>query len=524
MKSNIYDIIFLLLLFTSVTVFSQDTKMDSLEQVYGSGQYEPQERPTILLELLRFNDPKKNLYFSEELIRYAQEKDSSLLLYQGYLNKGHSLMMQGKIDEALESYKKGAEIAEEEKMDLELGSVARAMGDAYSQMGNHNNAVSCYKNAIAIFKENDSDINLAYALNNFGDEYINASKPDSALLMFDKAEPIFRKNNLEMGTAMVLGNKAIVYSQLDQNEKAIEYLNYSVDLFAKMNKPIPLQIFLTNMLDLKNSKIELLKEQKDLLNDQKSGQWIIMFMIVLVLIFFLVLGLYKRNDYVEESERTNLIIENERNESDKLLLNILPSETAAELKEYGKVNAEKFELVTVMFTDFKEFTKYSDSMQPDVVVKNINYYFTEFDRIIDKYGLEKIKTIGDAYMCASGLHKNSNDNVESVVKAGLEILDFMKNPNKAKDPDIVNFEIRIGINTGPVVAGVVGIKKFTYDIWGDTVNIASRMESNSEPGRINVSENTYELVKDLYNCEYRGETEVKNKGLMKMYFLNGVKS
>ena len=136
-----------------MTIFSQDTKMDSLEQVYTSGQYEPQERSTILLELLRFNDPKKNLYFSEELIRYAQEKDSSLLLYQGYLNKGHSLMMQEKIDEALESYKKGAEIAEEEKMDLELGSVARSMGDAYSQMGNHNNAVSCYKNAIAIFKE-----------------------------------------------------------------------------------------------------------------------------------------------------------------------------------------------------------------------------------------------------------------------------------------------------------------------------------------------------------------------------------
>jgi adenylate cyclase len=514
----------LLMLFTSVSVFSQDTEMDSLEQVYNSGQYEPLERSNILLELLRRNiDPKRNLYFSEELIQYAQEIDSSLLLYQGYLNKGNSLIQQGKNNEAMENYLRGAEIAGKEKVNFYSGEISVAIADLYSIMGNQNKANSFYKNAIAIFKDNDSVINLAHALNNFGDEYLNASKPDSAIQMFDEAVFIFEKYDLDEGVAMVLGKKAIAYSQKGQNEKSMEYLSLSMDLFAKMNKPIPLQIFLTNMLDLKNSKIELLKEQKDLLNDQKSGQWIMMFIIFLVLIYLLVLGLYKRKNYIEESERTNLIIENERNESDKLLKNILPSETAEELKENGKVDAEKFELVTVMFTDFKEFTKHSNLMAPAVVVKNVNYYFTEFDKIIEKHGLEKIKTIGDAYMCASGLHKTSNDNVESAVNAGLEILDFMKNPNKTKDPEIVNFEIRIGINTGPVVAGVVGIKKFAYDIWGDTVNIASRMESNSEPGRINISENTYELIKNLYNCEYRGETELKNRGLMKMYFLNDPK-
>ena len=141
-----------------------------------------------------------------------------------------------------------------------------------------------------------------------------------------------------------------------------------------------------------------------------------------------------------------------------------------------------------------------------------------------KYGLEKIKTIGDSYMCAGGLPFASEDHPEKVIEAAMEIRDFIEWADKNKDTDIAHFEMRLGIHTGPVVAGVVGTKKFAYDIWGDTVNVAARMESNSKPGKINISENTYALVKDQYNCTFRGKIDMKNRGKMNMYYVNGRKN
>jgi len=223
-------------------------------------------------------------------------------------------------------------------------------------------------------------------------------------------------------------------------------------------------------------------------------------------------GLYFRN------------INKQKRKSDDLLLNILPTSTAEELKKHGKVKAKKFEPVSVMFTDFQAFTKYSQSLSPEVLVQSVDYFFSKFDEIIDTYELEKIKTIGDAYMCAGGLTNDSTDHVIQIIQAAFEIKAFVEETKQLSNNDIAHFNIRIGINTGAVVAGVVGKKKFAFDIWGDAVNVASRMESNSEPGRINVSENTYQLIKDHFDCEYRGEIDVKNKGMMKMYFVNQPKN
>ena len=173
-----------------------------------------------------------------------------------------------------------------------------------------------------------------------------------------------------------------------------------------------------------------------------------------------------------------------------------------------------------MFSDFKGFTSYSETLSPEALVETIGFYFSKFDAIIEKYGLEKIKTIGDAYMCAGGLPFPSDNHAENMIKAAMEITEFVAKTKSDVNAKALNFDIRVGINTGPVVAGVVGAKKFAYDIWGDTVNIASRMESASEPGKINISENTYEIIKGHFDCEYRGELAAKNKGKMKMYFVN----
>jgi class 3 adenylate cyclase len=240
----------------------------------------------------------------------------------------------------------------------------------------------------------------------------------------------------------------------------------------------------------------------------------------LIMFLLMAIGLYRRNRFIR---RTKRIIEIEKERSDNLLLNILPEETAQELKQEGKVKARKYEAVTVLFSDFKGFTSYSENLSPEALVETVDFYFSRFDAIVKKHRLEKIKTIGDAYMCAGGLRDDNEDHAMRMVLAATEIVEFVEQTKNDISAAQMTFDIRIGINTGPVVAGVVGTDKFAYDIWGDTVNVASRMESNSEPGKINISENTYELVKDEFRCTYRGEIEVKNRGGLKMYFVDPVR-
>jgi len=208
--------------------------------------------------------------------------------------------------------------------------------------------------------------------------------------------------------------------------------------------------------------------------------------------------------------------------SDELLLNILPSEVAEELKVKGSAEAKQFESVTVMFTDFKGFTQISEKLSATELVAEIDTCFKAFDNIIAKHNIEKIKTIGDSYMCAGGLPVVNTTNATDVVTAAMEIQQFIQQhlqQRKSEGKEI--FEIRIGIHTGPVVAGIVGVKKFAYDIWGDTVNIASRMESSGEAGKVNISGSTFELVKDKFNCTHRGKIQAKNKGEIDMYFMEG---
>jgi len=226
----------------------------------------------------------------------------------------------------------------------------------------------------------------------------------------------------------------------------------------------------------------------------------------------------KVEERTKEIEKQKVLIEQERDKADQLLLNILPESVASELKQNGKAVARRYEEVTVLFSDFKDFTGISEGISPEEVVNQLDFCFRAFDDIMAKHGLEKIKTIGDAYMCAGGLHDQAKNSTEDVVKAAIDMQKFL-NSLHSKD----NFrltKLRIGIHTGPVVAGVVGKMKFAYDIWGDTVNMASRMESSGEEGKINVSEKTMNLLKSKYDFSFRGELDVKGKGKMKMYFLN----
>lgn len=214
----------------------------------------------------------------------------------------------------------------------------------------------------------------------------------------------------------------------------------------------------------------------------------------------------------------------EKQKADNLLFNILPVEIAEELKRNGSTNPQKFESVTVLFTDFEGFTLNSSKMTPEEVVNTVDTCFSAFDSIVSKYKIEKIKTIGDAYMCVGGLPIPNSTHATDAVMAAIEMRDWIHEYNEAQRlQGKPTFKVRIGLHTGPVVAGVVGKKKFAYDIWGDTVNTASRMESGSEGGRINISGETYRLISKTFDCTYRGKIPAKNKGEVDMYFVEAKK-
>ncbi|MBK9190597.1 MAG: guanylate cyclase [Crocinitomicaceae bacterium] len=207
-----------------------------------------------------------------------------------------------------------------------------------------------------------------------------------------------------------------------------------------------------------------------------------------------------------------------------MLLNILPEGTAEELKKEGRSKARYYKNVSVMFTDFVGFSKIAEEMKPQELVQKLDSYFSKFDEIIEKYDLEKIKTIGDSYMCAGGVPIRNKSNAIEVTLSALEIKDYMLNRQAtAVEGGEKEWEIRIGINTGEVIAGVIGIKRFAYDIWGATVNQAQRMEMHGQPGTVNVSGNTYEYIAPYFECTYRGKVQTKHKGMLDMYYVSGIK-
>lgn len=462
-------------------------------------------------------------YYNKALEILRQTRDTQSL-GAGLLNAGDEYYKQGKLDSALLYFEEAGSIFEKYGYQMGRGYYLGSVGMVQSAQGMESEALQRLDSAVAILEaEQDAYGVSAFLL--FGSQaHRKTGDLRSAVDYAQRSLGIARDHRLKEQISGASLELSELYEALGNTAKALDHYKTYTAYKDSINNVGLVQQMARLRTDFeiaqKQSEVDLLEKEAEIqqLKGRRQKAAIYVFVGVLFIAFLFAYGLYRRYRYIRT---TSKIIENEKARSDALLRNILPEETAAELKQRGQVRAKKFDSVSVMFTDFVGFTSYSEQLGPEELVMNVDYYFSRFDQVIEKYGLEKIKTMGDCYMCAGGLPFPDEDHAYRMICAAQEIKEITEEVKNLNEVSITGFSIRIGIHTGPVVAGVVGRTKFAYDIWGDTVNIAARMESSSVPGRINISESTYHLVKDKVDCEFRGMIQAKNKGMMNMYFVTG---
>ncbi len=453
------------------------------------------------------NHPSAKHYYARA-ITTLRETGESIGLAAALANAGDEFYNTNTLDTALVYFQESGQLFE--KLDYVVGKAYSLgnIGMVYTKLGRYELAESHINEAIQILEEAEDYLPICEYLLSMSDIYQEKGEVQQAIA--------YARRSLEMAGTYGLKDQlsaaslklSELYERIGDTRASYDYYKNHIVYRDSVNNLRTVQA----MADLRtNFEVSQKQAEVDLLNEEKRNQrnQLIALVIILGLITVILGTLYW----------FYRAISREHKRSESLLLNILPVETAQELKNKGHVEAVKFEEVTVLFTDFVEFSKKAEHSKPELLVKSIDHYFRGFDEITSKYGLEKIKTIGDAYMCAGGLPVPQRETARKVVRAAREMVQLVNDALHQQD-GLLHFEIRIGIHTGPVVAGIVGSKKWQYDIWGDTVNIAARMEAASRPGRINISETAYQEIKDEFECSYRGEIEVKNRGALKMYFMD----
>jgi adenylate cyclase len=506
-------------------------------------------------------DYPKSLEAFFKSLQINETLSNKIAMSRNYGNIGNVYRSAGDFHKAIEYFEKAFAINSELDRGIGMTNNLSDMGIAYSELKQNEKAYESFNKALKIAEEKDDLEGVAIILGNIANLKSEENKFMEAIETFNRAAKINEELGRTPGIAANMVNLGALYyktatdsagrhskllSTLGGKEKTLDkaadcyeraiplfnilgslnhlsetYKGLSKVYMAKGDYKKALQMN-TQYHQLKDSvfsidnrvlfsnqskeRAELEKEQQEKLtslSQTKRRNEAILFSacIVLLLVF------------------TAFVVK-ERKKSEKLLLNILPAEVASELKRKGSSAAKHFDDVTVMFTDFANFTTASEKMSPKELVDELHVCFKSFDEIISKYKIEKIKTIGDAYLAVSGLPIANEQHAVDITNAALEISRYMN--NRYNEMGDKTFKIRIGIHTGSVVAGIVGVKKFAFDIWGDTVNTAARMEQNSEPGKVNVSKNTFNLIEGKFNCSYRGKIHAKNKGDIEMYFVETV--
>jgi class 3 adenylate cyclase/TPR repeat protein len=512
------------------------------------------------------NDYSKALNYFTRSLKIRDEIDDRQGVASVLNNIGYIYHNQGDYPFALDYYSKSLEIREDIGDQQGIATSLINIGETYTAQDNYLKALDYYSRSLKLFEEIGNQQGVASALNNFGYAYRNQGDYPNALNYYLQSLKIREYMGDQHGIATSLNNIGNIYKIMGNYRRAIAYCENGLELANRIgllleqkegctclydvyksigngNKALDYHELLTVIEDSLNAegtskKLQQMEFQKQITVDslaqiekdrlvqkanddevRKKNKTINIAIGGGLLFMILAGGFFSRWRYIKKSRD---IISKEKDRSENLLLNILPPEIAEELKTKGRADARDFNKVSILFTDFKSFTEASAKLSAQDLVSEINVCFEVFDGIMGKYGIEKIKTIGDAYMAAGGLPVPSDDSVKNTVLAALEMQAFIS--KRKAEMEILgkhSFEMRAGIHTGPVVAGIVGVKKFQYDIWGDAVNTASRMESNGQIGKVNISKYTYELIRDnsQFTFKSRGKIQAKGKGEIEMYLV-----
>jgi class 3 adenylate cyclase/Tfp pilus assembly protein PilF len=464
-------------------------------------------------------------YYKRSLAIREQQGDSASMA-GSLTNMGLIFQIEKNYSEALTYFEKSLAINRQIEDRKGEANALNNIGLLYKEQGDIEKALAYLQESKAISLSIGDNNGMASSLMSIG--MIEIARQDHTLAIKDCKEAL--KTAEELGDAFMQKescsclfqaykakgdavNALLYHELLSHLEDSIQTLEIS-DNLLKME--FERQVAQDSIVKAEEARIIQKAHEEEMNREEKTRN-----VIAVAGFLFLVLAgaFFSRWRYVKISKDK---LNEEKIRSENLLLNILPEEIAQELKLNGKAEARDFDVVSILFTDFKSFTETSAKLSASDLVAEINICFECFDGIIEKYDIEKIKTIGDAYMAAGGLPVPTDDSVKNTVLAALEMQAFIEERKKTQDlKGKPAFEMRVGIHTGPVVAGIVGVKKFQYDIWGDTVNTASRMESSGEVGKVNISQATYELLKDDpdFAFESRGKIEAKGKGEMEMYFV-----
>ncbi|MEQ8705928.1 MAG: adenylate/guanylate cyclase domain-containing protein [Phaeodactylibacter sp.] len=457
-----------------------------------------------------------------EYYKKALAIDEELGIKQGIAvevgNIGSIYQEQGDTEKALEFFERSLKLNQEIGDNYGVASTYGSLASLYQQEGNAPKALLYYQKALSAFEELGTLQEVARNLNQIGLFHMRQGDYNQALKYCRDGYKIAK----ELGAIVVqeLSCQCLygTYKELGNEGKALTYFEERIilkdSIYNEENTRKLTQAQMQYEFSRKEAARQAEQEKKDAialeeLERQKLVRNGFMGGFAVVLLFAGVFFI-QRNRIGKEKQR-----------SEELLLNILPEETAQELKEKGHADAKLINQVTVLFTDFKGFTAMSEQLSPKELVRDLHECFSLFDQICEKHGIEKIKTIGDSYMAAGGLPSTNHTHATDVVEAALEMVEVVEKGKAGKIArNLPYFEVRVGVHTGPVVAGIVGVKKFQYDIWGDTVNTASRMESSGEVGSVNISQATYELLKHnpTFTFKSRGKIKAKGKGEVEMHF------
>ncbi len=482
-------------------------------------------------------------------LKIYEENDKKDDMAVTYNNIGSLNSRMGNLEDALEYYSKSLDISDELGNELDMASTLNNMAILYEDLGYNKEAISLLSNAYELSTKNEdapltattllntADVHekmemydealtnygialetydeigdmqgVVTVLNNVGTLYSKTGDYETALSKHNDALKLSSEITYQQGLESALHNLSIDYQNLGDYQKANKYLT----LYSQMKEHIRGEAVAKKFADAQvlyqtEKKDEEIANQKEELNAQQLRMRLILIILSGVAVFLIIVIILSINIYKE------------RQKSEKLLLNILPKKVADTLKKYGKSEPETFPEVTMYFSDIAGFTNTSKDLDPAYLIEELNDMFTIFDGIMEGYGCERIKTIGDAYMAVCGLPAFCEDHAERMARASMDIIKALHERNQSAE---ITWRIRVGLHTGSVTGGIVGVKKYIYDVFGDTVNTASRMESNSEPMRINVSDVTYEILKDKFEFTKREPMEVKGKGVFQMYFLDGEK-